>query len=96
MSPVLFLFQKGINMSTLLKPLQVRNEMLIRNLRVFTINEFVRLFGSKPHTTKHFLETHAHEGLLIRLKKGVYALKTDLPREEEVANVLYQPSYISL
>ena len=31
----------------------------------------------------------------MRLKRGVYALKTDPPNEEEIANVLYQPSYIS-
>ena len=31
----------------------------------------------------------------MRLKKGLYGLKTDLPSEEELANRLYQPSYIS-
>jgi len=29
------------------------------------------------------------------LKRGLYALRTDLPAEEEIANALYKPSYIS-
>jgi len=82
-------------MSTLLKPIQVRNELLERRVRVFTPQVFARIFKSSLHATKYFLETQTQEGLLIRLKKGVYALKTDLPSEEEIANALYQPSYIS-
>lgn len=82
-------------MSTLLKPLLVRDELLRRGIRVFTPQVFSRIFESNPHVTKYFLETQTQEGLLLRLKKGVYALKTDPPSEEEIANALYRPSYIS-
>lgn len=82
-------------MSTLLKPLQVRNELLHREIRIFTPRTFANIFRTKPHATKYFLENQTREEFLIRLKKGVYALKTDLPAEEEIANALYQPSYIS-
>lgn len=82
-------------MSTLLKPLQVREELLKRSLRIFSPNEFGRLFSTPAYTTKYFLEEQTAQGLFVRLKRGVYALKTDLPREEEIANALYKPSYIS-
>lgn len=83
-------------MYTLLKPLPVREELLKRGIRVFSPHEFGRLFRTPIYTTKYFLEEQTVQGLFIRLKRGVYALKTDLPSEEEIANVLYKPSYISL
>lgn len=82
-------------MYTLLKPIQVRQELLTRKIRVFTARDFIRLFNSAPRATKYFLETQAHEGFLLRLKQGIYTLKTDPPSEEEIANALYKPSYIS-
>lgn len=82
-------------MSTLLKPLQVREELLRRNIRVFTPEEFGRIFQVPIYSIKYFLERQTDQGLLLRLKKGLYALKTDFPSEEEIANVLYKPSYIS-
>ena len=82
-------------MYTLLKPIKVREELLKRNIRIFTPEEFRRIFRTPPYTVKYFLEKQAREGLLLRLKNGLYALQTDLPSEEEVANKLYRPSYIS-
>ncbi|MBU1326687.1 hypothetical protein KKB64_02710, partial [Patescibacteria group bacterium] len=82
-------------MSTLLKPLQVREELLKRHMRIFSPHEFERLFHTPTYTTKYFLGEQTTSGLLVRLKQGLYALKTDFPSEEEIANKLYQPSYIS-
>lgn len=82
-------------MSTLLKPLQVREELLKHNMRLFNPYEFGRLFHTPAYTTKYFLEEQTMQGLFVRLKKGVYTLKTDFPSEEEIANALYKPSYIS-
>lgn len=82
-------------MYTLLKPLQVREELLHRNVRVFTGQDFQRIFTVTPTATKYFLEKFAVEGLFIRIKRGLYGLKTDQPDEEEIANALYKPSYIS-
>lgn len=83
-------------MTTLLKPFIVREELLKRHLKVFSPIEFNRTFQVSGSITKYFLEKQVGEGLFIRLKKGLYALKTDIPSEEEIANVLYKPSYISL
>ena len=82
-------------MYTLLKPLQVREELLRRNIRVFMAQDFIRIFNTSPRITKYFLETQAQQGFLLRLRQGVYTLRTDLPSEEEMANAIYKPSYIS-
>jgi hypothetical protein len=82
-------------MNTLLKPLQVRETLLKKGVRTFTVHDFESIFHTSPSKTKYFLETQTEEGLLARLKQGIYALKTDLPSEEEIANSLYKPSYIS-
>lgn len=75
--------------------MSVREELLKRKIRVFTPRIFASVFPSSPESVKYFLEKQVQEKLFLRLKKGIYALKTDLPAEEEIANALYQPSYIS-
>lgn len=78
-----------------MKPIKIREELLNRNIHVFTQEEFRRIFNVAQYQVKYFLETQTKEGLFIRLKKGLYALRTDLPTEEEISNKLYMPSYIS-
>ncbi|MBU3979342.1 hypothetical protein KJ980_03255 [Patescibacteria group bacterium] len=82
-------------MYTYLKPFLVREELLKRNIKIFTPDLFSRVFGTSKEQSKYFLENQVKEGLLARLKKGIYTLKTDFPAEEEIANALYKPSYIS-
>lgn len=82
-------------MYTLLKPLLVREELLKRGIHTFTPAEFERLFPLPSYKTKYFLQEQTKKGLFLRLKKGLYTLKTDVPSEEEIANQLYKPSYIS-
>jgi len=82
-------------MYTLLKPIQVREELLKRNLRIFTAQDFIRIYKIPSYSVKYFLETQVKKGLFLRLKRGIYTLKTDIPFEEEIANALYKPSYIS-
>lgn len=36
------------------------------------------------------------EGILISLKKGIYFLEGNEPSDFEIANIIYEPSYISL
>lgn len=82
-------------MYTLLKPIATRNELLKRKIRIFTSSQFVLLFQLSKPQAKYFLDQFIEEELLTRLKRGLYALKTDPPSEQEVANALYKPSYIS-
>lgn len=82
-------------MYTLLKPILVREELLRRGVGIFTPQDFQRIFCVTQPRAKYFLEEQTRSGLFLRLKKGLYALKTDLPPEEEIANRLYRPSYLS-
>jgi len=82
-------------MYAFLKPLPVRDELLRRKVGIFTPQDFQRLFGVSQSQTKYFLEESTRADLFLRLKNGLYALKTDLPPEEEIANRLYRPSYLS-
>lgn len=82
-------------MSTFLKPLIVREKLLGKQLRLFTRGEFGRLFPDHQDKIKYFLEEQTKKGLFSRLKKGLYMLKTDPAGETEIANRLYQPSYLS-
>ena len=83
-------------MYTLLKPFLVREELLKRGAKLFTQREFRRIFDARNDQTKYFMEQQVkRDGIFFRLKKGLYGLRTDLPSEEEIANALYKPSYIS-
>jgi len=88
-------FQLKAIMNTLLKPLKVRETLLDKKAYTFTQLDFENIFQVTPTRAKYFLESQTDEGLLTRLKRGIYALKTDLPSAEEIANALYKPSYIS-
>jgi len=82
-------------MYTLLKPLPVRQELLRKGVVIFSSQDFQRIFHTTRSKTKYFLETYTQRGVFLRLKKGLYALQSDVPPEEEVANRLYRPSYVS-
>jgi len=83
-------------MYTLLKPLEVRQKLLKIGVRVFATFDFVRIFDLSDTKAKYFLENQSKsDGLLMRLKRGLYCLRTDLPSNEEIANSLYKPSYLS-
>lgn len=63
---------------------------------LFTPHDVERLFTLSAGSTKYFLETYTKRGLFVRVKRGLYALKNNFPREEVIANALYKPSYLSL
>lgn len=83
-------------MSTFLKQHHVSRSLLSRGIKVFGAQDLQRLFGSSPTSTKYFLETQTRQGFLTRVKRAVYILTDHPPAEEELANALYRPSYISL
>ncbi|MBI4021797.1 MAG: hypothetical protein HY372_00395 [Candidatus Andersenbacteria bacterium] len=77
------------------RPLRVQEALLKRGLTVFSNDQFQRLFGTTPTQTKKFLEDYTKRGLLQRLKRGLYTLQVQPPSEEEIANALLHPSYLS-
>lgn len=78
-----------------ISPLSAKRELRKRRIFVFTPATFGKLFGMKKERVKYFLERYAKEGFFVRLKRGLYSLEDNLPHEEELANLLYKPSYIS-
>lgn len=84
-------------MATIPKQIEIRRILLEKNLRIFSERDFRLLFDLNPWVAKYHLNRQSQpDGLFIRLKKGLYALRTDFPSDEEIANRLYQPSYLSL
>jgi predicted transcriptional regulator of viral defense system len=75
--------------------LSVQEELLHREVSLFTLGDFLLIFDASPARTKYFLETSVRRGFLVRPRKGLYALKSRFPSEEEIAGALYRPSYIS-
>ena len=75
--------------------LQIRELLLEKNLRLFGAKELGGLLGLSRRRRLYYLEKGLNEGLLVKLKRGLYCLKTDRPSELEIANRLYRPSYIS-
>ena len=82
-------------MYNLVKPLSIRKKLLKRKIRIFTHLQFAHIFDLSGYQAEYTLSQLVKEDLLTRLKRGMYTLKTDPPSEEEIANVLYKPSYIS-
>src|SRR5579863_4722297 len=82
-------------MYNLVKPLETRKTLLKQKIKIFTTREFGLVFHLDAYQTEYVLAQLTKEGLLQRLKKGVYILKTDSPSDKEIANALYKPSYIS-
>lgn len=78
-----------------MKPILVREKLLDKGMKIFAPLDFKRVFPGSYSKIQYFLEAQTQQGLFVRLKKGLYALKTDLPSDEEIANVLYKPSYLS-
>lgn len=83
-------------MYTLLKSHFVRSELEKRKVGIFTPLEFQAIFNLNKTQTKRFLGAFVKQNLLIRLKRGLYTLAETNVSEQEIANRLYQPSYLSL
>ena len=83
-------------MYTLLKSHFVQSELEKRNIGIFTPLEFQIIFNLNQGQAKHFLSVFVKQNFLIRLKRGLYTLSGANISEQEIANRLYQPSYLSL
>lgn len=75
--------------------LTIRNTLLNKKIRTFTARELASLFSMSPRKSLYYLERGLQTGLFTKLKRGMYSLKTDPPTEQQIANQLYRPSYLS-
>lgn len=78
-----------------LNGLEVLNRLTQEKIRIFSPEEFRRVFGVSLCASQEFIKDHKKD-LFVKLKNGLYALRSALPAETEIANRLYTPSYISL
>ena len=77
-----------------LKPIYVQQFLLEKRIRLFSPSDFQRVFGVSLSATQGFIKDHSHD-LFLKVRNGLYALRSDPPQEEAIANRLYAPSYIS-
>lgn len=77
-----------------LKPIFVQQSLQAKGVRLFSPADFQRVFGVSLRATQEFIKDHC-EDLFLKIRNGLYALRSDPPAEEAIANRLYAPSYIS-
>ena len=77
-----------------LKPIYVQQTLQAKGVRLFSPSDFQRVFGVSLRATQEFIKGHRKD-LFLKIRNGLYALRTDPPTEEAIANRLYAPSYIS-
>ena len=78
-----------------LNVLEVLNAFSRKKMKIFTPEEFRRLFRVTQRAAQEFIKDH-NQDLFIKIRNGLYGLRSDAPHELEIANRLYSPSYISL
>jgi hypothetical protein len=81
-------------MARKLKPIYVQQSLSERGMRLFSPSDFQRIFGVSLSATQAFIKDHSRD-LFLKVRNGLYALRSDPPQEEVIANRLYAPSYIS-
>ena len=77
-----------------LKPIYVQQALLGKGVRLFSPSDFQRVFGVSMRAAQEFIKDHCAD-LFFKVRNGLYALRTDPPQDEAIANRLYAPSYIS-
>lgn len=75
---------------------EVEGKLRAARFQIFTDREFRQVTGAGRVSAKFQLIRYTRRGLLVRLKRGLYAIKAWPPSRWAVANRLYRPSYISL
>jgi len=78
-----------------LNSLLVLEKLKKKNINIFTIFDFQRVFDTKYESAKKSVLRYTKSGLFTKAKKGLYFLSNNPPNDFEIANKLYQPSYIS-
>jgi predicted transcriptional regulator of viral defense system len=78
-----------------LNSLEVLNRLSQKKIRIFSPEELRRVFGVSLCASQEFIKSHRFD-LFVKLRNGLYALRSNLPAETEIANRLCTPSYLSL
>lgn len=79
-----------------LNPIIVQDKLLEKQMTTFTPLEFKRLFDVSDAASQKFIHQYVRKNFFIKLRNGLYCLKSKQPNVYALANRLYQPSYLSL
>jgi len=82
-------------MQIILDPIAIQQYMAKKQIKIFSSLDIQRIFGVSRDTAEKFLARYIKRGLIIKLRKEFYCFSTYTPSEFEIANKIYQPSYIS-
>ena len=66
-----------------------------KRLSLFSRRDIEVLFGLSPNAATMLLHRYSKRGIIVRVKRGMYAVEGAVPPELYIANQLYSPSYIS-
>lgn len=66
-----------------------------KGIKIFSTREIRLLLNISEKAAHQLLWRYKAKGYVVELKKGLYALRTYFPIAYQIANRLYQPSYIS-
>jgi predicted transcriptional regulator of viral defense system len=66
-----------------------------RKLGLFSASDVRALFGVSAVAATFALYRYARRGIIVRVKRGLYALADAVPPDLYIANQLYGPSYVS-
>jgi predicted transcriptional regulator of viral defense system len=77
-----------------LKPIYVQQVLLEKGMELFSPSDFQHTFAVSLSATQWFLKNHGAD-LFLKIRNGLYALRSNMPPEEVIANRLYRPSYLS-
>ena len=75
---------------------QVRQQLKLHNLEVFTTQEFINIFGVSRSVASVKLTRYKQLGYLISPRRSVYYLAGEVEDKYKIANKVYAPSYVSL
>lgn len=78
-----------------INPILVQEKISERKTKFFSVVDFQRLFNLNYQAAKRAINRYIKSDIFVKVKKGLYFLKTKPPLDFEIANIVYQPSYIS-
>lgn len=82
-------------MKAILEPIKAQQLLIKKGIKLFSSLDLQRFFNTSRNTTEKFIARYCKKKLIIKVRKGFYYFSTYKPSEFEIANKIYQPSYIS-
>jgi len=74
---------------------KIQEKITRANLKLFTSLDYQRILNLDYQAAKRSITRYIDAGFLVKARKGFYFIKANPPHEFEIANKIYQPSYIS-